>query len=89
MSTVDTVSEAAKNDSVHPTFTAVIGDEDIYRTLNLPLQNDTTDGCYLDDHEHLSPTVDHLISWNYRQSIRQWYNNLNPPPITLAELAQL
>jgi hypothetical protein len=56
-----------------------IGDEDIYRTPNLPLSSDATDGCYLDDHEHLSPSIDRLISWDYRQSIRPWYNNLSPP----------
>jgi hypothetical protein len=55
-----------------------IGDEDIYRTLNLPLTNGATDGCYRDYHEHLSPSVDRLISWDYRQSIRPWYNNLSP-----------
>ena len=49
-----------------------IGDEEIYRTLDLALLNETTDGCYLDDHAHLSPTVDRLTSWDYRQSIRQW-----------------
>ncbi len=65
-----------------------IGDEDIYSTLNLPPPKSATDGCYLDDHEHLSPTVDHLISWDYRQSIRPWYNNLFPPPTNLAELEQ-
>ena len=65
-----------------------IGDEDIYRALNLPLPNGATDGCYLDDHEHLSPSVDRLISWDYRQSIRPWYNNLSPPPTNLAELEQ-
>ncbi len=55
-----------------------IGDEDIYRTLNLPLPKGATDGGYLDDHEHLSPSVDRLISRDYRQSIRPWYNNLSP-----------
>ena len=68
-----------------------IGDEEIYSTLDLPLLNaTTTDGCYLGDYAHLSPTVDRLISsWDYRQSIRQWYNHLNPPPTTLAETEQL
>ena len=65
-----------------------IGDEDIYRTPNLPLSSAATDGCYLDDHEHLSPSIDRLISWDYRQSIRPWYNNLSPPPTNLAELEQ-
>ena len=66
-----------------------VGDEAIYRTLDLPLSNATTDGCYLDDHEHLSPTVDSLTSWEYRQSIRKWFNHLDPPPTTLGELEQL
>ena len=63
-----------------------IGDEDIYRTLNLPLSKGATDGCYLDDHEHISPTVDRLISWDYRQSIRPWYNNLSPPANKLSRI---
>ena len=66
-----------------------IGDEEIYRTLDLPPINETTDGWYHNDHAHLSPTVDRLASWDYRKSIRKWFNHLDPPPTTLVELKQL
>ena len=54
----------------------------------MPPINETTDGWYHNDHAHLSPTVDRLASWDYRQSIRKWFNHLDPPPTTLVELKQ-
>ena len=55
-----------------------IGDEEIYRTLDLPPINETSDGWYHNDHAHLSPTVDRLappINSQMVQSTRPPTNN--------------
>lgn len=62
------------------------GDEALYRELKMPLKTDAADGSYHDDNVHLSPTVDRLCSWDYRQSIRPWYKTLDPPPATFEDL---
>ena len=62
------------------------GDEALYRELKTPLKMDAAAGSYHDDNIHLSPTVDRLCSWDYRQSIRPWFKTLDPPPATIEDL---
>ena len=64
-----------------------IGDEPLYITYSLT--ESTTDGCYLDDYQHLCPNTKRIISYEYRQHIRPWFDSLEHLPTTLTELGQL
>jgi hypothetical protein len=65
-----------------------MGTEEIYQYLQQPLQPDAPDGPWEYDYERLSPTCTRLITWDYREALRPWFDTLEPQPMSVDALAQ-
>jgi hypothetical protein len=65
-----------------------LGTEDIYQSIEQPLQTDAPLGLWQEDYERLSPNCDRLLSWDYRDALRPWFETLDPQPTSVDTLAQ-